>query len=153
MVVERGSWSKERAFEAGKMLRRIHTATSSFQPQKDERWFAWYGRDLGGPCKVIGHCDLGPWNIETQGGKPVALIDWDFAGPVDPTIELAHASWLNAKLHDEIVAETEGLLPIAERAKHMRAIVDGYELARRIAEPSRPSARRGNRATPWSSTC
>ena len=26
-------------------------------------WFPWHGRDLGGPVKVIGHCDVAPWNI------------------------------------------------------------------------------------------
>jgi aminoglycoside phosphotransferase (APT) family kinase protein len=68
----------------------------------------------------------------TRNGKPVALIDWDFAGPVDPVIELAHACWLNAKLHDDIVGDIEGLPPVTERAKHLRAIVDGYGLKREI---------------------
>jgi thiamine kinase-like enzyme len=61
-------------------------------------------------------------------GAPVALIDWEFAGPVDPLVELAQASWLNAKLHDDIVAEREGLPPLAARARQLRAIVDGYGL-------------------------
>jgi hypothetical protein len=39
----------------------------------------------------------------------VALIDWEWAGPVDPRIELAEVCWANAGLHDDIVAEREGL--------------------------------------------
>jgi len=65
-------------------------------------------------------------------GLAVALIDWDRAGPVDPLVELAQACWLNAKLHDDIVAEREGLPPAEERAAHLRAlVVDGYGLSAR----------------------
>ena len=44
-------------------------------------------------------------------GLPVALIDWETAGPVDPLVELAQLCWLNAKLHDDIVAGIERLPP------------------------------------------
>jgi aminoglycoside phosphotransferase (APT) family kinase protein len=78
---------------------------------------------------VFGHCDPGPWNIISRGGVPVALIDWEWAGPVDPLIELAQVCWLNAGLHDDIVAQREGLPSIAERGRRLRAIVEGYGLA------------------------
>jgi hypothetical protein len=26
-------------------------------------WFDWHGRDLGGRERVIGHCDVAPWNV------------------------------------------------------------------------------------------
>jgi len=34
-------------------------------------------------------------------------------------------------LHDDIVARREGLPPLAERARQLRAIVDGYGLSAR----------------------
>lgn len=40
---------------------------------------------------------------------PYALIDWEFAGPVDALVEVAHAAWLNAQLHDDDTAERCGL--------------------------------------------
>jgi aminoglycoside phosphotransferase (APT) family kinase protein len=52
-----------------------------------------------------------PWNIVARDGMPVALIDWEFAGPVDPLVELAQAAWLNAKLHDDLVAQIAGITP------------------------------------------
>jgi aminoglycoside phosphotransferase (APT) family kinase protein len=61
---------------------------------------------------------------------PYALIDWEVAGPVDPTYDLAQACWLNAQLHDDDVAERQGLPPLDERARHLRLILDGYELPR-----------------------
>ena len=62
-------------------------------------------------------------------GLPVALIDWETASPVDPLVELAQAYWLNAKLHSDDVAEREGLPPLADRARQLRAMVDAYGLS------------------------
>lgn len=123
-----GPWSLDGAAAVGTLLRDLHDATASYTPPPDAVWFPWHGRDLGGPRRVIGHCDVAPWNIVARDGMPVALIDWETAGPTDPLVELAQACWLNAKLHDDIVAEREGLPPLAERAQHLRAVVDGYGL-------------------------
>lgn len=84
---------------------------------------------LGGAARVIGHCDTGPWNIVARHGRPVALIDWEYCGPVDPLVELAQLCWLNAQLHDDDVAERVGLPPAGTRARQLRAIVDGYGLS------------------------
>ena len=126
--IDPGPWTLEGAAALGRVLRELHEATASFRPPSDALWGPWFGRDLGGPQRVIGHCDFAPWNIVTRDGMPVGLIDWDFSGPVDPLVELAQACWLNAKLHDDVVAEREGLPPMAERAKQLRAIVDAYGL-------------------------
>jgi hypothetical protein len=129
--VQPGPWTIEGAAALGRLLRDLHRATSTFRPEPDAVWFPWHGRHLGGPVQVVGHCDVAPWNIVSRDGLPVGLIDWETAGPVDPLVELAQLCWLNAKLHDDIVAELEGLPPLAERAKQLAAIVDGYGLTAR----------------------
>jgi Phosphotransferase enzyme family len=126
-----GPWSLEGAAAVGTLLRGLHRATRTFRPPAGAVWFPWHGRDLGGPGKVIGHCDVAPWNIVARDGMPVALIDWETAGPVDPLVELAQLCWLNAKLHDDMVAERERLPPAADRARQLAAIVDAYGLAAR----------------------
>ena len=126
-----GPWSLEGATAVGTLLRQLDEATASYTAAPDAIWGPWFGRALGGPARVIGHCDFAPWNIVARNGLPVGLIDWDFAGPVDPLVELAQACWLNAKLHDEVLAEIEGLPPIADRARQLRAIVDAYGLSAR----------------------
>jgi hypothetical protein len=130
-VINRGPWSRDAVHEIGVLLRRLHEATRTFVAPPEAVWFPWYGRHAGSKDKVIGHCDLGPWNIVQRSAMPIAIIDWDFAGPVDPTMELAHACWLNAKLHDDIVAEIEGLPSVEERAVQLRALLDGYGLSAR----------------------
>ncbi len=127
--MDKGPWTLEGVSAVGLMLRELHEATSSFRPPPDAIWGPWFGREIGGAERVIGHCDFAPWNIVARDGLPVALIDWDFSSPVDPLVELAQASWLNAKLHSDDIAEIEGLPPVAERAKHLRAIVDAYGLS------------------------
>ncbi|HXT93441.1 MAG TPA: phosphotransferase [Trebonia sp.] len=126
-----GPWSLDGAAALGGLLRSLHEATRSFRPPPDAVWFAWHGRDLGGPDRVIGHCDVAPWNIVARDGLPVAFIDWETAGPVDPLVELAQLAWLNAKLYDDIVAQVERLPPLAERATQLGAIADSYGLTAR----------------------
>ncbi|NUW36259.1 phosphotransferase [Nonomuraea sp. SMC257] len=125
-----GGWSLEGAAAVGRLIRDLHDAVGTFTPPRDAIWFPWHGREVGEGRRIISHCDTAPWNIVARDGLPVALIDWEFAGPTDPLVELAQACWLNAKLHDDIVAELEGLPPLAERAGQMRAMVDAYGLPR-----------------------
>jgi aminoglycoside phosphotransferase (APT) family kinase protein len=126
-----GPWTLEGAAGVGQLLRELHRATASYRPPPDAVWQPWFGRALGGPTRVIGHCDVAPWNIVARNGLPVGLIDWEHAGPVDPLVELAQACWLNAKLHDDDVAARDGLPPLQERAQQFRAIVDAYGLSAR----------------------
>lgn len=123
-----GPWTVEGVEAIGRLLRDLHSVVARYRPPLDAKWQAWFGRSLGGGSRIISHCDVGPWNIVARNGLPVALIDWEFAGPVDPLVELAQACWLNAKLHDDIVAGIEGLPPLDGRARQLRAIVDGYGL-------------------------
>ena len=125
-----GPWSTEALYRIGVMLRSLHEQTADFDPGEDVLWRPWFGRRLGGVNRVVGHCDTGPWNIVAQDGLPVALIDWEEAGPVDRDVELAQACWLNAQLHDDDVAERVGLDSPQARARHMRTLLDGYGLDR-----------------------
>lgn len=77
----------------------------------------------------------GPWNAVARDGLPVALIDWEFAGPVDAIWELAHATWLNAQLHDDDVASWAELPDADTRLRQAGLVVEGYGL---------PTARRAD---------
>lgn len=122
------AWTEEAFPRLGQLLRDLHAATSSFVVPSNAIWREWHGRRLGTASGAIGHCDTGPWNIVAQKGIPFALIDWEVAGPVDPEYDLAQMCWLNAQLHDDDVAERQGLPSLQDRARHLRLIVDGYEL-------------------------
>jgi len=123
------AWSDEALPVLGAMLRDLHSATASFEPPADAVWRPWFGRTIGTP-RVIGHCDTGAWNIIARDGVPVALIDWEAAGPVDPMVELAQACWLNALLFDDDLGESLGLGSVEARGRQARLLLDGYELPR-----------------------
>lgn len=123
-------WTVDGIREVGRLLRQLHEAAAGFDPGPDPRWRPWFGRDLGGDRTVIGHGDLGPWNILVRHDRPVAFIDWDNAGPVDARWELAQAGWLNAQLHDDDVAARNDLPPAAVRIGQLVALLDGYGLRR-----------------------
>ena len=128
--VHPGPWDDGAMPLLGQMLRQLHDAAASFVPLPGAVWRPWFGRELGTP-NVIGHCDTGSWNIVAQNGRPVAFIDWEQAGPVDPIVELAQACWLNAQLFDDDLAEMQLLGSVEARARQMRMLLDGYGLARR----------------------
>jgi hypothetical protein len=127
-TMQNGPWTIDGAAAVGRLLRELHDATASFRPPHDAVWPPWFVRSIGGPERIIGHGDVAAWNVVARDGMPVALIDWEFAGPIDPMVELAQACWLNAKLYSDDVAEIEGLPPLEDRARQLRAIADGYGL-------------------------
>jgi Ser/Thr protein kinase RdoA (MazF antagonist) len=120
-------WDDDALPILGAMLRKLHLATASFAPRPGAVWRPWFGRTLGQPS-VIGHCDTGAWNIIARDRIPVALIDWEEAGPVDPMIELAQACWLNALLFDDDLAEKLGLASAEARGRQIKLLLDGYQL-------------------------
>jgi hypothetical protein len=122
------AWEDQALVALGTLLRRLHGATASFEVPDDVCWQPWFIRDLTGKHPVIGHGDTGPWNIVAQGGIPVALIDWEFAGPVDAIWALAETAWLKAQLHDDDVAERFELPSAERRAHQVRLLVDAYGL-------------------------
>src|SRR5215467_12379426 len=124
-----GPWAGEAIAAVGELLRDLHAAAATFAPPPGATWKQWFGRELPGSLPVFGHCDTGPWNIIARAGRPVALVDFEFAGPVDAVWELAQAAWLNAQLHDDDVAERCGLADAAARAGQLKLILDGYGLA------------------------
>lgn len=128
------AWADDAVGEIGALLAGLHAAGAGFTPPPDAAWKPWFGRSLPGSRPVFGHCDTGPWNVVATAGRPAALIDFEFAGPVDAEWDLAQAAWLNAQLHDDDIAERWALPSAAARARQLKAILDGYGLPHRDRE-------------------
>jgi hypothetical protein len=128
--VHPGPWSDEGLVQVGHLLRRLHDTTASFVPPVDAVWQPWFLREIGENKSVIGHGDLAPWNTLTHEAMPIALIDWEYAGPMDPLTELARVCWLFPQLHDDDVAKRVGLPPAETRLRQLRLLVDAYGLSK-----------------------
>lgn len=122
------AWADEHVGRVGVLLRGLHDATADYTPPQDAVWKPTWLRELSGADPVIGHGDTAPWNIVGRDAAPEAFVDWEYAGPVDRLTEVAHTAWLNAQLHDDDIAERQGLPDAATRARQLRAILDGYRL-------------------------
>lgn len=129
-LVHPAPWSDEALIRVGQITRRLHDTTASFLPPVDAIWQSWFLRELGGGRRVIGHGDIAPWNTLTRAGMPIALIDWEYAGPLDPMAELARVCWLFPQLHDDDVAERVGLPPLETRVRQLRLLADAYGVSR-----------------------
>ncbi|MBB6099540.1 hypothetical protein HNR42_002990 [Deinobacterium chartae] len=119
-------WSDAGLTAMGALLRQLHEAAIAFEPPSGAVWQPWFLRELGGPNRIISHGDIAPWNVVTRAGLPVALIDWEFAGPIDPLTELARVCWLFAQLHGPDVTALHGLPPAEVRAAQVRRIAEAY---------------------------
>jgi len=107
------------------MLRQYHDAVASFVPPVDGAWRTWLGSP-GGP--IIRHGDLWPSNVVFRGGRPAALIDWDFAQPGTHLDDLASAAKHWVPLTGDERAEAEGWdLPVDRRAR-LGVLCDAYGL-------------------------
>jgi hypothetical protein len=126
-LVHPGAWSDDGVSRVGELLRELHDATSTFVPPEQAAWQPCYFRSTA-PDAIIGHCDTGPWNIVAKEGIPVALVDWEYAGPTSRWDDIAQAAWLNAQLHDDDVAERNGLPSADARARQLRYFLEGYRM-------------------------
>jgi aminoglycoside phosphotransferase (APT) family kinase protein len=71
-----------------RFLREYHEATKGFVLPAGLRWaFDDVSPSAG---QVICHGDVGPWNVVWRDGRPVGLVDFDFAGPGDPLLDVAY---------------------------------------------------------------
>jgi hypothetical protein len=118
-------WTDDTAFAVGEVTRRYHDACAGFVPPAGTRW-----RIGAAAGEVVCHHDVAPWNVVFRAGTPVALIDWDFAGPGTRLWDLAYAAWRFAPLYapprmDEVGADPAG------SARRLRLLCDGYGLHER----------------------
>jgi Ser/Thr protein kinase RdoA (MazF antagonist) len=116
-------WDDETPFAVGALTRRYHDACAGFVAPPDARWRM--GEAVG---EVICHHDIAPWNVVFRDRQPVALIDWDFAGPGTRLWDLAYAAWRFGPLYAERPGERAD--PVAS-ARRLRLLCDGYGLERR----------------------
>jgi Phosphotransferase enzyme family len=83
--------------DLGRLVRRFHEATATFDATSVTGWSDEWADPLGGP--VICHDDLFPENVVFRGGHVVALIDFTEAAPGRPFWDLAIAAQEWAPLH------------------------------------------------------
>jgi aminoglycoside phosphotransferase (APT) family kinase protein len=106
------------------LLRRYHQAAASFDPGG----YRWPRRlPARFTTRLVSHNDVHPANLIFRGGRAVALIDFDLAGPGSAAWDLASAARTWAPLYDErdITDPRQG-----QALRRFRLLLDAYGLAR-----------------------
>ena len=113
----------------GKLLRRMHDVQAGFDSPPD-----WHEEALqpveavAGHPRVVCHHDVFPPNVILRDGAPVALVDWDFAGPAPRLYDVASAANHWVPLRPDEQAEKWGLADMP-RAERLVVLCDGYGLS------------------------
>ncbi|MDT0343292.1 aminoglycoside phosphotransferase family protein [Streptomyces litchfieldiae] len=85
-----------------RLLREYHDAVAGFVPPPGAVWVT--GPGAPGDGEVVCHGDFGPWNVVWRDGRPVGLIDWDYARPAPPLHDVAYALEYTAPFRDDAEA-------------------------------------------------
>jgi len=106
----------------GRLLRRYHRAVEGFAAPCDADW------QIPGTGDIICHNDLYGGNVVLRGDLPVALIDWEMAGPGTQLTDLASAACFWTPLCSDADADRRGL-PRGRRGERLRLLCDAYGLS------------------------
>jgi hypothetical protein len=113
-----------------RFLRRYHDATAGFEPPFPNAPWA-FRSGAAGPNEVICHGDFGPWNVVWRGDEPVGLLDFDFAGPADPLMDVTGALEYAAPFcDDEECVRWHAYPDPPNRRRRIEIFADAYGLSR-----------------------
>lgn len=111
--------------EQAQLIRRFHDASASWA----HHHLTWDPllSDPARSSEVVCHNDVSIPNTVYRAGRPVALVDWDFAAPGRRLWDLAYAVWWLVPLHRPEFMTAIGWPPV-DRARRLRLFVDAYGL-------------------------
>ena len=111
-----------------RFLRRYHEATVGFEPPSEGASWA-FRSGAAGHNEVICHGDFGPWNVVWRGCEPVGLLDFDFAGPGDPMLDISYALQYSAPFCDDEECVTWHAYPEPpDRRRRIEIFAEAYGL-------------------------
>jgi len=117
--------SEELLVSVAELQRAMHEASRTFTVPEGA---VWQQANLPSPTAeaIVCHNDLCIENVGTRDGRAVTFIDFDFAAPADPLIDIAIAArhWVPARDPVDLDAEWAGIDQVAR----MRAFLDAHRL-------------------------
>jgi hypothetical protein len=127
-------WSDDVLDAVARLLRRYHDATVGFVPPAGAYWRMVYPDPTR--HEVVCHNDVAPYNLVFRERQPVALFDFDFAGPGPRVWDLAYAAYRFVPLSNEPDVRALGLADPARQDRRLRRFVDAYGLERPTELPA-----------------
>jgi phosphotransferase family enzyme len=108
--------------EAARLLRRYHDLLSTFTPPPDAKW------RIVAPVRheVICHNDWAPYNALFDGRHPVAMLDWDSAGPGSRVWDVAWSAYTWVPLYPKRDSSNDPVLSLPMRATRLASFCAAY---------------------------
>lgn len=108
--------------DAARLLRRYHDLASTFTPPPDAKW------RIVAPVQheVICHNDWAPYNAIFDGRHPVAMLDWDSAGPGSRVWDVAWSAHTWVPLYPKRDGSNDPVLPLPTRARRLASFCAAY---------------------------
>ena len=106
---------------AAELLRRYHDLLATFMPPPAARW-----RIIApGAHEVICHNDWAPYNAVFNGHLPIAMLDWDSAGPGRRVWDVAWSAYTWVPLYPKR-AGNDAVVPLPTRASRLARFCAAY---------------------------
>lgn len=102
---------------AARLLRRYHDALEGFTPPPDARWRCV----APGSHDIICHNDWSPSNALFHGHVPVAMLDWDSAGPGSRAWDVAGSAYWWVPLNPRVTPPS-----LSDKASRFARFCDTY---------------------------
>ena len=109
--------------DVARWVRAFHRAVADFVPPAGAVW------RMGGqwaPGLIVGHNDAAPYNAVWQDGRLAGFFDWDMAGPVTASWDVAFAAFSWVPLHARHVVAREGFTDFDGRPRRLRLFLAEY---------------------------
>jgi len=109
--------------QVARWMRVFHHAVADFVPPTGAVW------RMGGqwaPGLIVGHNDAAPYNAAWRDGRLAGFFDWDMAGPVRATWDVAFAAFSWVPLHARHVVAREGFTDFAGRPRRLELFLAEY---------------------------
>jgi hypothetical protein len=122
-------WQSDEAIIAtARLLRRYHDATLDFTPQDDATWAYCYPDPAR--HEVICHNDFAPYNFVYKDGIPIAVLDFDLAGPGPRLKDVAYAVYWTVPLSFHSADQKEyAAADIDQGSRRLHLFCDTYGIA------------------------
>src|SRR5439155_16058344 len=107
---------------AAHLLRRYHDLLATFIPPPDARW-----RIVApGAHEVICHNDWAPYNALFDGHRPIAMLDWDSAGPGSRVWDVGLSAYTWVPLYRNMASSTTSFFPLPMRPPRLARFCAAY---------------------------
>lgn len=122
-------WQSDEAIIAtASLLRRYHDATLDFTPQDNATWAYCYPEPAR--HEVICHNDFAPYNFVYADGIPIAVLDFDLAGPGPRLKDVAYAAYWLVPLSFNSADQVEfSTADVKQGSRRLRLFCDTYDIA------------------------